>query len=790
MRSRSSALKNLLLLVLCVLPVGVFCQTASASTAQGNRSHDAAAADPASLVNVFIGTGNGGKVTGDVDTFPGAVVPFGMLSWSPTTPSRPEGGDYAYKDSAIQGFSLTHLSGPGCPSDGEVPILPTTGKIGPEPEKASEPFSHAHERASPGRYRVTLVPGKPSAIRVDLTTTTRTGIGEFRFPSTGDANVLFKVSDGQTTSPSSAVRIVNDHAVAGMETSGHFCGMASTATLYFVAEFDRPFETYGTWERHAMNAGSRGAAGSDTGAWVTFNARKHSTVKLKVAISYVSVADAWANLKAEDAGWNLGRVARRARADWNHLLSRITVHGGTRDQQVQFYSALYHSFLHPNVFSDVNGDYIGFDDKVHHLGHGQMLQYANFSGWDIYRSEIPLLALFVPHRVEDMVTSLLNDQSQGGWLPKWGYDNDYTGVMNGDAADPVIAEAYAFGARNFDTAKALKAMVKGATVTYQPSMWSGGYIERPHLNAYERLGYVPGNASETLEYATADFAIARYAKFLGKTKTYQKFLNRSGDWRNTFDKQARFRGYAGYSEPRSADGKFPAGPGFQTRHDSYGQRGFEEGNTIQYTWMVPQDLQGLARAMGGDKIATERLDKLFTHLNVGPNKPFYWAGNEPGLDMPWIYDYTGAPYKTQAIVHRLLSRVYSDTPGGEPGNDDLGAMSSWLVWSYLGMYPETPGAPVLVLGAPVFPRITLRLGNGHDVAISAPGASLSGYVHKLDIDGRAWPKDWLPASLLLGTQTSGNARRGQATELSFTLGSEPDTKWGAAANAEPPSYKP
>ncbi|MGH8183108.1 MAG: GH92 family glycosyl hydrolase [Rhodanobacteraceae bacterium] len=741
--------------------------------------------DPAALVNTFIGTGSGGKVVGAVDTFPGAAMPFGMLSWSPTTPSRPEGGDYAYTDLKITGFSLTHLSGPGCSSDGEVPILPTVGAIGAQPLASAEPFEHAREHATPGQYQVTLAPGTSSAIAAKLAVTTRTGIGEFRFPATRNANFLFKVADSQAQGSTAAVRIVDNDALAGTETSGHFCGAASAATLYFVAKFNRPFDAYGTWGSGAPKAGQRATMGTHAGAWVSFDTLHDRDVKLKVAISYVSVADAWANLRAEDSGWNFEAVAGKAHAAWNGLLSRVAVTGGTHDEQVQFYTALYHALLDPTVFSDANGCYIGFDDKIHTLAAGQQLQYANFSGWDIYRSEIPLLALLAPHRVGDMVTSLLNDQKQGGWLPKWGYDNDYTGVMNGDAADPIIAGAYAFGARNFDARAALAAMVHGATHTPDPSTWSGGYIERPNLLAYEKLGYVPGNASETLEYATADFAIAQLAKSLGDAATQQKFLARSGAWSGTFDKSAAFRGFKGFSEPRARDRSFPSGPAFQTRKGGFGQNGFEEGNTIQYTWMVPQDVHGLVTAMGGDKIATARLDQIFTHLNVGPNEPYYWAGNEPGLNMPWLYDYTGAPWKTQAVVHRLISQVYSNTPGGEPGNDDLGAMSSWLVWAYLGMYPETPGAPVLVLGAPVFPKVTLHLGDGHVVTIAAPGADAHSYVHGLTVDGKPWSKAWLPASLLMGA-----GKDSATTQLSFTLAAEPDKSWAVAAAAQPPSWAP
>ncbi len=737
--------------------------------------------DPAGLVDPFIGTGNGGKVTGDVDMFPGAAVPFGMLTWSPTTPSRPAGGDYAYKDSTTLGFSLTHLSGPGCSADGEVPILPTTGAVGARPDTAFEPFSHAHEHATAGAYDVTLAPGTPRAIDVALATTARTGIGRFRFPATSKADFLFKVDGAQTGSEASSVRIIGDRELAGMETSGHFCGAHSNATMYFVATFDRPFASFGTWQGRARDAASRGSAGARTGAWVTFDARNRKPVMLKVAISYVSEANAWDNLRAEDTGWDLGAVAAKAHAAWNEILGRIAVQGGTHDQQVQFYTGLYHVLLHPNLFSDVNGQYIGFDHRVHHLPAAQPAQYANFSGWDIYRSEVPLLALLAPKATSDMVRSLLNDRAQGGWLPKWGYDNDYTGVMNGDAADPIIAEAYAFGARDFSADTALEAMVRGATRSSDPSTWSGGFIERPNLHDYERLGYVPGNASETLEYALADFSIAAFARQIGDTATYVRFLGRSQDWQNVFDSQAEFRGFAGYVEPRSADGTFPTGPGFQVRPRRYGQSGFEEGNTIQYTWMVPQDLHGLIGAMGGNAIAVERLDTLFTQLNVGPDLPYYWAGNEPALTMPWIYDYAGAPYKTQAVVHRLLTDVYSATPGGEPGNDDLGAMSSWLVWSYLGMYPETPGTPVLVFGAPVFPKATIHLGDGRTVVVSAPGATMQTYVQSLTVNGKPCATDWLSADAVITPGTS-------VTELDFTMGPTPDTSWGADPADAPPSY--
>lgn len=743
--------------------------------------------NPAQLVDPLIGTGNGGKYDGGIHTYPGAVVPFGMLSFSPATTSRPPGGDYAYADDAILGFALTHLSGPGCAAAAAIPILPTTGAIGADPDKAKAPFDHAHERATAGRYEVTLAPGAPDAIDVRLAATLRTGIGYFRFPADQAANVLFKVSDGQTQTSAAQVQIIGDRKLAGVETAGRFCGTPESTTLYFVAEFDQPFTSFGIWGAGQPEPGVRSVAGAHAGAWVTFAAGRPREVGLKVAISYVSEANAWANLAAEDPGWDFARVAGEAQADWNRLLARIAIEGGSHAEQVEFYTALYHALLHPNVFSDANGEYIGFDHKVHALPAGQHFQYANYSGWDIYRTQIPLLALLLPKRASDMVASLLNDQAQGGWLPKWGYANTYTGIMNGDAADPIIAGAFAFGARDFDTKAALAAMLKGADYTPDPMTWAGAYVERPNLKPYLRLGYVPDNASETLEYALADFSIAAFAQALGDEAVHARFLARSDNWQKLFNPAAEFRGFKGYIEARSAEGAFPQGSPFKLvtdpRQQAYGQTsyGFVEGSTSQYTWLVPQDLAGLIAAMGGDAKATARLDDLFTELNAGPDSPYYWAGKAIGVHVPWIYNYTGAAWKTQAVVRRLLDTLYSATPGGEPGNDAMGATSAWLVWACLGLYPETPGKPVLVMSTPRFPRATLTLANGHRVEISAAGAPDGAYVQGVAIDGKPSARTWLSADILQGAPDA-------VTRIDYRLGAEPNRAWGAAAADRPPSW--
>ena len=756
--------------------------------ADGASGTAALVSDPTALVNPFIGTGSGGTVVGPVNMFPGASAPFGMVAWSPDTTSRPSAGGYNYDDSDITGFSVTHASGAGCGIAGDLPILPVTGGVGTNPNAATQPFSHSAESAHPGSYAVTLGTGS-SAIGVSIAATTRTGIGDFTYPATTSADMLFKVGDSQATESASSVSIVGNDEVTGSISAGKFCDMPNSYKVYFAAEFDRPFTGYGTWNGTTVTPDSAtvSATGPGSGAYVSFDTTSDAQVGMKVAVSYVSAAGAEANLRAEDPGWSEPAVAAKTRAEWRSLLSEIKIGGGTHDQQVQFYTALYHALLDPSTFSDANGDYLGMDGKVHKTAPGQA-QYTTFSGWDIYRDEVPLLATVAPAQTSAMAQSLVNDAEQGGWLPKWPVANGYTGMMGGDSSDAIIAEAYAFGARDFDTKAALAAMVKGATqVQTSSDLGEGYYTERPGLASYLSKGYVmndeatsgsavPDGASETLEYATDDFAISQFAQDLGAGSTSRTFLGRSQNWTNLYNVDS------GYLQPRDDAGNFPPGDPVTDGLSSFGQSGFQEGNAAQYAWMVPQDLGGLVKAMGGNAAADSRLDTFFTQDNIGANEPYYWAGNETDLLAPWVYDYAGEPYKTQAEVHTLLDSVYSDSPGGEPGNDDLGAMSSWYVWGSLGLYPETPGAPVLALGAPVFPRVQFDLP-GHQVSFSAPGASDQGYISQMSVNGRAYDRDWLPAQDLIG------GAGGRSTAVTMRISDTPDTAWAAAPADAPPSYQ-
>ena len=739
-------------------------------TATAGAAPAAPVADPAALVNVFVGT-SGTPVGGPIDTFPGASLPFGMIQWSPDTPSAPAGGGYNYPDRTVTGFSLTHLSGPGCSVAGDIRILPTSGAVR-APGSAALPLVHADERAAPGWYALRV---PQAGIGAELTVTRRTGLGRFSFPAGRPGNLLFNVSSNQAGVTAAHFRIDNPRQVSGSATGGAFCGAPDLYTIYFVARFTRPMSGYGAWRGTRVQPGARSMQGVGTGGWVSFATTHHRTVKVEVAISYVSRADALENLRAAPDRWHVRATRERATAIWNGMLRRIQISGGTRTEQSTFYTALYHALLSPTLYSDVNGDYRGFDGKVHHLSPDHD-EYANYSGWDIYRTEVPLLALLAPHRTSDMMQSLLDEGRQGGWLAKWPLENGYTGVMGGDAADIILAGGWAFGARGFNVHEALQEMVKGATDTHSPP-GQGWYVERPGLKQYLRQGYlsddettssapVPNGSSETLEYADDDFAIARLAGENGAMRLARRFLRRSMNWQNVFDTAS------GLISARDATGAFVATP-----INSNGQRGFQEGNAAQYTWMVPQDLHDLIAAMGGRLTARRRLNAFFRHLNAGQSAPYAWLGNEPSLGAPWVYLSAGAPWRAEEVVRRAIDTLYNDTPAGIPGNDDLGTMSAWYLWSAMGLYPQIPAVRGLAIGSPLFPHITLSSPGGLTLKIDAPRAAADRpYVHRLSIDGQVTQHTWVELPL-----------RG-TVHLHFSLRRTPDVLWGSGAHDAPPSF--
>ena len=723
----------------------------------------APALDLTRSVDPFVGTGVGGQSWGinaaAGNTFPGATLPFGMAQFSPDTAggaTRP--GGYGYSDPLIRGFSLTHLSGAGCAIFGDIPFMPATGAPADAFDSAS--FSHASEAAEPGYYRVRLGNGA----NVELTTTTRTGFARVRFPAGATGTLALEAGRDLRGAQAAQATIVSPTEVTGFVSSGPFCTyLHTTYTVYFDAQVSQPATSYGAWQGGAQ-PGARSASGAGSGVYLRFAPSASQTVLLKVGLSYVSVANARANLKAENPGWDFDQTRASASAAWNRLLNRIQVTGGSDTNERIFYTALYHALLAPNTFSDVNGQYPGFDHRIH-TATGYT-QYANFSGWDIYRSEVPLLALVAPNQASDMMRSLVTDGEQAGALPRWPVANSETGIMIGDSPAAILAEGEAFGADDFDAAAALRLAVAGAT---EPYIGAGASVERPGLPAYLRLHYIPPGSgawvpvSTSLEYYSDDFAIACLAAELGQPTLVRQFTARAADWRDTFNAAS------GLPQPRGWDGQFEA-------FDPADSDIYVEGDAAQYRWMVPFDGAGLVSLLGGPQAVRQRLDAFFTQLNAGPWAPAAFMGNEPSFGAPWMYDFVGAPTGAQATTRRIETQLFKDSPNGLPGNDDLGEMSSWYVWAALGMYPLLPGQPGFVLGSPLFPHATLTIG-AHVTRIEAPAAAPSApYVQAMAIDGAPTSQLWLPLTTLESAAT-----------ISYTLSASSRSAWATAPSDAPPS---
>ena len=764
MRSRQALAALAVVAVVCLMLIGA---------PRAVRAEEPAfVLNPVGHVDTLIGTGSS-QTGGEINNFPGAAVPFGMVQYSPDTTDTYAG--YEHGNERSTGFSMTHAS-VGCNAFGDIPMLPTTTAVGAQPWDAWETIAHDDtEVGVPGYYTVRF---PDTGVTAELSATARTGVGRFSYPDDGRPALLHVRSGGSLAGNSAAsVRIGEDNTtITGSASSGDFCGKNNTYTVYFAMTFSRPFIAYGSWDGDAVFAGARSADSPRCGGWVEFPAG--SVLQVRTALSYVSVDAARANLAAEGtAGFDDVRAA--ASREWNAVLSRIAVAGTHGGDVTTFYTALYRSLLHPNTFNDADGRYLGFDGNIHTVARGRT-QYANFSDWDTYRCLAALQALLFPERASDMAQSLVNDAEQSGSFPRWALANSATGEMTGDSVVPLIVNLYTFGAKDFDVKKGLYFMLKAAT---DGGVGLGGYVERPGIATYLQHGYAPqtgefsgdlgiDGASITLEWSVDDFAISRFADALGDTRIGAEFQNRAQYWQDLFNP------VTGYISPRGADGGFLVWPGFSGPTSDLGQDGFDEGNAAQYLWLVPQNIAGLVTVLGGRQAAVERLDRFTTELNAGSDEPYLWIGNEPGFGVPWLYNYLGQPWKTQETVDRVRSQLFGPMPGGEPGNDDLGALSSWYVWAALGLYPITPGTSVLTVNTPLFDRAEIALPAGKVIRIYAPGASNGlKYINGLSVDGRPTDQTFLPESII---------RTG--SDVTFSLSAIPNTVWGTADSSAPPSF--
>ncbi|KDN23287.1 GH92 family glycosyl hydrolase [Amycolatopsis rifamycinica] len=755
----------------------------------------AAGLSPADFVDPLIGS------AGDGNTYPGATAPFGMLAWSPTSTrgdqtSTGAANGYQYDTTRIRGFSLTHVNGAGCNpgAAGDVPIMPFAGDVTSSPTADTTDavyasnFSHADEAATPGRYRLGLANG----VTTDAAATERTAIASLRYPADKPASLLFRTSNSLNGSEDAETHLdPANRTVTGSVLTGAFCGRRANGgvnnrksyyRLYFTARFDQPFTGTGTWQDATLQPGGldqtggegyatgKDRAGRGSGGYVTF--APGSTVTMRIAISYVSLEGAERNLRAEQPPRStVDSIAEKTKRAWNTELSRVDVGGGTAGQRIVFTTALYHSFQQPNLVSDVDGRYLGMDRKPHRVEPGQDAQYSNFSGWDQYRAHVQLLALLQPRVAGDFAQSLYNyaRQNDGVW-DRWVHVNGATHVMTGDPSAATLATFYAMGVRNFDYRGAFDSLYRQATIPRPEGLQDGGCPgqcvgQRPNLAQYLTSHYAPqdvchcwGGAAETLEDSVADFALGQWARRLGRTKEAAELDARGGYWRNVFNPAT------GYAQARNADGSWV------TPFDPASDRGFAQGSAAAYTWMVPQEVTGLADAMGGKATAISRLDGFFHDASGnwqlkggGPLK--YDPTNEPDIHAPWLYNELGQPWKTQETVRQLVNSVYTTGPSGLPGNDDLGTMSAWYVFSALGLYPRTPGSAELLLSSPLHPSAVLRPAGGAPIRITTSGSGK--YVQDVRRNGRP-QRDWkLDAGFL---RTGGS--------LDFRL-SETPSSWGS-----------
>ena len=617
----------------------------------GSLSAQSAGSNYSRQVNTLIGTKGVGLTSGYL--YPGATYPYGMVQFTPS---------YFSKRS---GFVINQLSGGGCEHMGNFPTFPVKGKLKMSPDNIlNYRINISEEKGHAGYYEAMV----QEDIKAKLTVTERTGMASYEYPADQQYGTVI-IGGGISATPieQAAIVITAPNKCEGYAEGGNFCGLRTPYKVYFVAEFDTDALESGTWKRDELKPNTTFAEGEYSGVYFTFDVNKKKNIQYKIGVSYVSVENARENLKAENTGWDFLQIQNQAESKWNHYLGKIEVEGTNLDRTTQFYTHLYRSFIHPNVCSDVNGEYMGADFKVH---KSRSKHYTSFSNWDTYRTQIQLLSILDPEVVSDIVIShQLFAEEAGGAFPRWVMANIETGVMQGDPTPILISNAYAFGARNYDPKPIFKTMRKGAE---EPGAMSQEVEARPGLKQYLDKGYY--NASIQLEYTSADFAIAQFALHaVGDEFASWRYFHFARSWKNLYNPET------GWLQSRNPDGSWKP-----LTED------FRESTYKNYFWMVPYDIAGLIEIIGGKAAAEKRLDEFFTRLDAGYNDAWFASGNEPSFHIPWIYNWVGTPYKAQEIINRVLNEQYSSKIDGLPGNDDLGTMGAWYVFACIGLYPEIP----------------------------------------------------------------------------------------------------
>jgi len=707
-------------------------------------------------VNPFIGTSKMGHV------YPGATAPFGMVQLSPQTNFelmyKADGSyntetyeycaGYQYRDTTIIGFAHTNFSGTGHSDLGDFLVMPTRGKLVLDPFITGEgekgfysTFSHNDEDASPGYYKVDL---ESYNIKAELTASERVGFHQYTFPESDDAHIIldliYNVYHYDNKNVWTFIRVENDSLVTGYRQTK---GWARTRKVFFAMQFSKPFKSYGHkkydnilydgfYKRFNQEENFPEMAGKDIRAWFNFDTYEGEKISIKFSLSSVSTEGAVKNLLTEIPHWDFDKTREQTRSKWNRELSKIEVTTLTDDDRITFYSALYHTNLSPILYEDVDGQYRGLDQNIH--SSVGFTNYTIFSLWDTYRALHPLFNIIQPDRNNDMIKSMLAhyDQSVHNMLPVWSHYANENWCMIGYHATSVIADAMSKEVGDFDYKRALMASVNTASVRYFEGL--GDYID---------YKYVPddrshSSVSKTLEYAYDDWCIAQIARHVGNSAAEEEFMRRSEYYNNVYDPEI------GYMRPRLADGSFRKD--FDPM-DTHGQ-GFIEGNAWNYGLYVPQDIDKMVQMMGGKERFSQHLDSLFTmdidDKYIARNEDItrdgiignYVHGNEPGHHIPYLYNWTGHPEKTQARVRTIMESMYGPNVDGLCGNDDAGQMSAWYIFSSLGFYPVTPGSPYYALGSPMIEKAIIHLENGKTLTIKANNQSKENvYVKSVSVNG-------------------------------------------------------
>ena len=692
----------------------------------GSLSAQSAGSNYARQVNTLIGTKGVGLTSGYL--YPGATYPYGMVQFTPS---------YFSKRS---GFVINQLSGGGCEHMGNFPTFPVKGKLKMSPDNIlNYRINISEEKGHAGYYEAKV----QEDIHAKLTVTERTGMASYEYPADQQYGTVI-IGGGISATPieQAAIVITAPNKCEGYAEGGNFCGLRTPYKVYFVAEFDTDALESGTWKRNELKPNTTFAEGEYSGVYFTFDVNKKKNIQYKIGVSYVSVENARENLKAENTGWDFLQIQNQAESKWNHYLGKIEVEGTNPDRTTQFYTHLYRSFIHPNVCSDVNGEYMGADFKVH---KSRSKHYTSFSNWDTYRTQIQLLSILDPEVASDIVIShQLFAEEAGGAFPRWVMANIETGVMQGDPTPILISNAYAFGARNYDPKPIFKTMRKGAE---EPGAMSQEVEARPGLKQYLDKGYY--NASIQLEYTSADFAIAQFALHaVGDEFASWRYFHFARSWKNLYNPET------GWLQSRNPDGSWKP-----LTED------FRESTYKNYFWMVPYDIAGLIEIIGGKAAAEKRLDEFFTRLDAGYNDAWFASGNEPSFHIPWIYNWVGTPYKAQEIINRVLNEQYSSKIDGLPGNDDLGTMGAWYVFACIGLYPEIPGVGGFTVNTPIFSSVKVHLKKG-DMVIKG-GSEKNIYIKSMKLNGKPYDSTWIDWDQLNNGAT-----------IEYTTSSKPDVKWG------------